>query len=178
MKKKNLFTVVIFFGIVGANLFAQQMVCVDYSFPNYASAKSTSSNLIINTFIGNTVIGVAQSDKNIIRTKSLVNVRNDNKNTSEIIEDRSVPNNYSLEQNYPNPLNPVTQIKFSIPREGFVKLVIYNLLGEKVDELVNEYKAPGTYVVGWNAKNYTSGVYIYNLRSGGYSSSRKLILLK
>jgi hypothetical protein len=178
MTKKRLIYILIFFCITGLSYFAQQKVCVDYSFPACSSTKSTSSNMVINTFFGNTVSGIANSNTSIVKTKSILSRKKINDNTTEALENNVIPSSYSLEQNYPNPFNPTTQIKFSIPKESFVKLVIYNMLGEKVEELINGQKAPGTYVIEWNARNYTSGVYIYNLRSGGYSFTKKLMLLK
>jgi hypothetical protein len=177
MKKKNLLVVLIFFCITSTSYYAQQIICANYSFPNYSSAKLVSSNMTINTVIGNTVIGTAKSNTSIIRTKSLLNNGN-TKATTGVIENNTIPNSYSLEQNYPNPFNPSTQIKYSIPQESLVKLVIYNLLGAQVAELVNEQKVPGIYTIEWNAKNYSSGVYIYNLRCGSRTFSKKLILLK
>jgi hypothetical protein len=178
MKSKKAFYTFIFFCGIASCCIAQQKVCLEYSFPTYSSNKSTSSNIIINSFIGNTIVGVANSSSSIIRTSSLLNMKKLKDNTAEMLENSAIPTSYSLDQNYPNPFNPTTQIRFSIPKESFVRLTIYNTLGSKVDELVNEVKAPGTYVIEWNAKNYTSGVYIYNLRSGSYSFTKKLILLK
>lgn len=178
MKKKILFTAFIFFGIAYTNYFAQQMVCINYSFPNYSVAKSASSNLVINTVMGNAVVGIAKSNTSIIKTKSLLSININGKTTTGVSENNSIPTSYSLEQNYPNPFNPTTQIRFSIPKESFVNLVVYNLIGERVAELVNELKSPGTYTVEWNAKSHSSGIYIYNLRSGSYTFSKKLMLLK
>jgi photosystem II stability/assembly factor-like uncharacterized protein len=96
---------------------------------------------------------------------------------------------FLLEQNYPNPFNPVTTIKYSIPRStssplpgggrgGLVTLKVYNTLGEEVATLVNEHQSAGRYEVKFNGSNLPSGVYIYRLSSGRYSSAKKLLLLK
>ncbi|GJQ61468.1 MAG: hypothetical protein SCALA702_05210 [Melioribacteraceae bacterium] len=92
--------------------------------------------------------------------------------------DNSIPNDYSLSQNYPNPFNPATKIKFSIPEAGIVKLSIYNILGEKVIDLVNREYAPGNYTVNFNANGLSSGVYIYRLEAKNKVISNKMILLK
>ncbi len=85
---------------------------------------------------------------------------------------------FSLNQNYPNPFNPATQIEYSIPGDGFVRLNVYNALGQKVAELVNGMEKAGTHAKIFNAENLASGVYYYKLESGGYSAVKKLMLLK
>lgn len=89
-----------------------------------------------------------------------------------------IPSGYELSQNFPNPFNPTTNIKFSIPEEGFVTLKIYNTLGQEVANLINEVKSAGTYQVDFNAKNLSSGMYIYTLTSGNYKVSKKMLLMK
>jgi hypothetical protein len=89
-----------------------------------------------------------------------------------------VPSEYSLSQNYPNPFNPVTRINFAIPKQCFVTLRIYDMLGREVGTLVNEVKAPGNYAVDFSAPELSSGVYFYRLNSGGFSDIKKFVLLK
>ena len=88
------------------------------------------------------------------------------------------PLNFSLSQNYPNPFNPSTKIKYDLPKESMVQLIIYNILGEKVAELVNTFQKAGSYNVEWNANKFASGVYIYRIKAGDFISSKKLVLLK
>jgi photosystem II stability/assembly factor-like uncharacterized protein len=90
----------------------------------------------------------------------------------------NIPADFTLHQNYPNPFNPVTKIKFALPNSGNVKLVVFDLLGREVTALVNEQLNPGTYEVDWNASNYPSGVYYYQLIAGEYSETKKMILIK
>ncbi len=85
---------------------------------------------------------------------------------------------FALEQNYPNPFNPTTKIKWQSPVNGWQTLKIYDLLGNEVATLINEYKPAGSYQIEWNAGNYPSGVYLYQLRSGSFIESKKMILLK
>jgi len=85
---------------------------------------------------------------------------------------------YSLNNNYPNPFNPVTRIGFRIPEQGQVKLIIYDLLGRAVQTLVNDNLKQGYYEVEWNASNYSSGVYFYRLAAGNFTQTKKMILLK
>ena len=94
-----------------------------------------------------------------------------------------LPTEHKLFSNYPNPFNPSTTIKYSVPVISNVKLSIYNMMGQLVKTLVNETKAPGFYNVQWNSKNennvkVTSGIYFYRFESGNYVSNNKMILLK
>lgn len=88
------------------------------------------------------------------------------------------PSVYSLSQNYPNPFNPATKITFSLPEAGVVKLSVFNILGEKVADLVNNEYAPGTYTIDFNASNLSSGVYLYRLETNSNVISKKMMLLK
>lgn len=90
----------------------------------------------------------------------------------------NIPSTYYLSQNYPNPFNPSTNIKYQITKNSFVKIVVYNVLGEEVSMLVNENQKPGTYEVNWNAENFPSGVYFYKLIADDFTSTKKMILLK
>jgi len=92
----------------------------------------------------------------------------------------NIPDNYYMSQNFPNPFNPTTSIKFGIPKESNVDLVIYNVLGEKVRTLIsNGFMRAGTYTMDFNAAGLASGTYIYKLTTNnGYSVSKKMVLLK
>jgi len=85
---------------------------------------------------------------------------------------------FNLKQNYPNPFNPVTNIEYILPEPGYVKLTVYNLLGEIVATLVNERKTTGLHTVKFNATALPSGIYIYKLTAGSFTAIKKLILLK
>ncbi len=88
------------------------------------------------------------------------------------------PFSYKLYKNYPNPFNPSTNIFFSIPEDAEVKIIIYNNVGEKIAELVNQYFTKGTHNVVFNAANLPSGVYYYQMSADSYSKTNKMILLK
>lgn len=96
------------------------------------------------------------------------------------VEEEFSPAGFSLEQNFPNPFNPVTTIKFVIPHEvsKLVTLKVYDLLGNEVATLVNEEKSAGIYNVNFNASNLSSGIYYYKLTAGNNSSVKKMILLR
>ena len=91
----------------------------------------------------------------------------------------SNPTEFSLSQNYPNPFNPSTVIKYSLDRQGLVNLIIYDILGFKVDTLVDANQGPGTYSVRWNADGLASGMYFYRLDvSGAKILTQKMMLMK
>lgn len=89
-----------------------------------------------------------------------------------------VPAKFKLYNNYPNPFNPATKIKFDIPEKSYVKLVVFDALGREVNNLVNDYLSPGTYVVDWNGLSLTSGTYFYRLEAGNNTDTKKMLLIK
>jgi len=98
---------------------------------------------------------------------------------SKIIEiEFGSPIKYELSKNYPNPFNPATTIRYSLPESGSVKLMVFNLLGEEVEVLVNEMKEAGIHTVNFNASNLNSGLYVYKIETNEFVQSRKMILLK
>jgi len=88
------------------------------------------------------------------------------------------PKSYELKQNYSNPFNPTTTIEFALPQTGYVTLKIFNILGEEVATLVLEKLAAGSYKYRWDASGLASGIYLYRLESGGFTETKKMILLK
>jgi hypothetical protein len=90
----------------------------------------------------------------------------------------TLPQNYSLKQNFPNPFNPSTKIKYSIPEMSIVTLTLFNLLGEEVTTLVNEEKTAGNYTVEFNAANLPSGIYFYRIQAGSFVETKKMVLMK
>jgi cyclomaltodextrinase / maltogenic alpha-amylase / neopullulanase len=98
-------------------------------------------------------------------------------NISEVNEAPNVVS-YSLSQNYPNPLNPSTNIRYSVPQLSHVTIKVFDLLGNEIETLVNEVKPSGTYELKWNAADLPSGIYFYRLQSGGFIETKKMILLK
>ncbi|HWR82282.1 MAG TPA: T9SS type A sorting domain-containing protein [Candidatus Deferrimicrobium sp.] len=97
---------------------------------------------------------------------------------AEKAAEEQLPTEYSLSQNYPNPFNPTTDITFALPQASFVKLEIFNVLGQKVTTLVEGTREAGRHTVEWNASNVGSGVYLYRLAAGDFVETRKMMLLK
>ena len=96
------------------------------------------------------------------------------------ILDEPVPLSIRLKPNYPNPFNPVTTIRFDIPAEiqHAVSLQVYDIGGRMLETLVNEKLEPGQYDIQWNATQHSSGVYFLKMKTGQYSKTQKMILLK
>lgn len=124
-----------------------------------------------------------------LREENIIDINSPNKNVilkiligdeEYIKSQRSLltPKIFSLSQNYPNPFNPETIISFTIPQKELVTLSIYDLLGRKVDILVNEEKSAGQYELKFNAAKYASGIYVYSISAGEYYEARKMMLLK
>ena len=97
----------------------------------------------------------------------------DVKSTNKIL-----PEKYVLAQNYPNPFNPTTTINFSIVKNGFVTLKVYDTVGREITTLVNKEMNAGTYNINFNASHLTSGIYLYKLNVNGLSLTNKMLLLK
>lgn len=85
---------------------------------------------------------------------------------------------YSLSNNYPNPFNPTTKIKYQIPELSIVTIKVYDVLGNDIASLVNEEKFTGNYEVEFNASNLTSGIYFYQLKAGDFVETKKMVLMK
>jgi hypothetical protein len=102
--------------------------------------------------------------------------------TSELSEVVNVevinPAQYALSQNYPNPFNPSTTIYYALPEAAYVELIVYDVLGNEVSTVVNEEKPAGINEVEWNASNVPSGVYFYQLKSGQFVETKKMVLMK
>jgi hypothetical protein len=87
-------------------------------------------------------------------------------------------NKFQLDQNYPNPFNPATRISYSIMEPGLVSLKVYDILGREIATLVNGYQQANHYSVYFDADKLASGIYLYNLKTGDFSQTRKMLLLK
>ena len=159
----------------------------------YIERKSGSGNYSQIAFVegnGSTTSSNVYSyiDKNIVSGKYYYRLKQVDYNgtfeySKEIEVTVGLPITFSLEQNFPNPFNPSTKIKYSIPTAGIVKLVIYNLLGEQITTLVNQNVEPGFYTVEWNGTNnfgvsVPSGIYFYRIEAGNYINVKKMVILK
>jgi hypothetical protein len=101
----------------------------------------------------------------------------------EILEEKNTPSRFEVSQNYPNPFNSMTLIRYSLPRDYQVEISLYNILGQKVRTLTNEYQTSGYKGIAWDGKDdrgqdVGSGIYFYQVKAGDLSCTRKLLLLK
>ena len=97
--------------------------------------------------------------------------------------DLKIPSLFSLYQNYPNPFNPTTTLQYDLPMDGLVNITIYDMLGNVINQLVNEVQNSGCKSIQWNATNnlgqpVSAGVYLYSIEAGGFRQTKKMILLK
>ena len=154
-------------------------VCADpYPFDVWNEFEAGQRDLIILDKNGNLAYhnnitsGIPDSLENFLRSLSLLNTSN------EIYTDK-----FMLQNNYPNPFNPLTSITYSIPKKSIVSLKIYSLDGEEILTLVNDVKTQGEYSIQWDAKNsfgdkVPNGIYLYKIATKGFSQTKKMILLK
>ena len=89
-----------------------------------------------------------------------------------------VPAKYELLQNYPNPFNPSTSISYALPKDGFVNLKMYDVLGREIKTLISEFKKANIYTVDFNASDLSTGVYYYKINVDGYSDVKKMMYIK
>ena len=89
-----------------------------------------------------------------------------------------IPQNFSLQDNFPNPFNPVTHITYTLPRLSKVELSIYHITGEKIKTLVNKQQAAGEYTIRFDANNLASGIYFYTLKAGDFKESKRMAIIK
>jgi hypothetical protein len=92
--------------------------------------------------------------------------------------DNFIPPRYTLEQNFPNPFNPLTTIRYEIPRDVYVKLEVYNLLGQRIHLLIDEVQQAGSHECVFSSEELASGVYFYRLQAGNYTETKKMVLLR
>jgi Secretion system C-terminal sorting domain len=139
--------------------------------------KSSSASFILSSTVGEPFVGKTGNASNqqnigfwyVYKQSTITDVEK---------EDETIPTVFKLEQNYPNPFNPSTIIKFAVPERSNVLLKVYDILGGEVITLVNEEMDSGWYKREFNASGYSTGVYIYRMQAGSYTSTKKMILIK
>lgn len=97
---------------------------------------------------------------------------------TDVNDESAGVNDFSLEQNFPNPFNPSTRINYQIAKDNFVTLKVYDIIGNELAALVNNQQPAGKYSVDFNSANLPSGVYLYRLQAGNYIQTRKMTLIK
>ncbi len=133
------------------------------------SVRGSSNSLIVDDLFNVYLSGKGINRMCTVKYSQIVGIFNKNEN---------LPLDFKMFQNYPNPFNPVTTIKYGIPQSVFVKISVYNILGQEVAILVNEYKEAGYYNVGFDGSNLASGIYIYKIFAINFTDTKKMLLLK
>lgn len=148
------------------------------SFPGPVNVQANVSGVPV----GNYSINVTGTDNSYtpprVHTRTLTLIVN---TTVGIGNQGEIPNKFGLEQNYPNPFNPSTSISYGIPKQSFVSLKVYDMLGREVASLVNELKEAGNYSVDFNSAtvgNLSSGVFYYRIQAGDFVETRRMVLMK
>jgi hypothetical protein len=136
-----------------------------------------SSTATVKTSIGQGLTGLMQQGNTWIASGFLADTLLRGTVVS-VDQPTSLPGSYELLQNYPNPFNPTTTIRYQLPERTFVTMHLFNVLGEEVARLVNEERPAGVHDVPFNGARFSSGVYFYTLRAGGFVQTRKLMILK
>ena len=98
--------------------------------------------------------------------------------TTNVSVSNIVPEKFDLFQNFPNPFNPTTKIRFALPQQSNVKLAVYNLIGQKVAELINTEMEAGYHTIDFDASNFSSGLYFFRITAGKFIAVRKMMMLK
>ena len=153
----------------------------DWSYPSISvSNYKTTSNVYANiTALRDSIPGTyVNANGNGESLAELYYIRLSTNHTIGIGNEIINADDFSLEQNFPNPFNPVTNIKYSIAKEGFVKLAVYDILGNEIDVLLNQKQTSGKYELSWNAERFASGVYFYKLITNGFTQTKRMLLLK
>ena len=98
--------------------------------------------------------------------------------TNQVSVEESLPEGFNVQQNSPNPFNPVTKISFTMPEADYATIDVFNVTGQKVDTITNDFMSAGSHTVSWDASNFSAGVYFYTVKSGDFSKTMKMTLLK
>ncbi|HOI28883.1 MAG TPA: T9SS type A sorting domain-containing protein [Melioribacteraceae bacterium] len=163
-----------------------EKINIDYSTDDGAAWKTLNSNLATLNRRQNWAPAFTRSLRVLLRISDsedagLSDTHSFNlvyKTTTSVSDEQEIPAGDFLFQNYPNPFNPSTQIVYTLKQESNVILSIYNMIGEKVAELVNAFQRPGKYSVDFDGNGLTSGFYFYQLKTSTFIQSRKMLLLK
>lgn len=130
-------------------------------------SKDNQNNIYIS---GSSIVSSQNSyDYTVIKNSQVTGVQ---------IINSEIPKEFTLGQNYPNPFNPATKIRFSVPKENIVILAVYDVRGKGISVITNSYLKAGVYEAEWDASSVASGMYFYRLTTGGFSETKKMILIK
>jgi len=175
VKIYRVLTLILLLLLIASITIAQNQIPV--SVISSGGEKSTNTSFILSSTVGEPFIGKAISSANQ-QNIGFWYVYKQSTITSVEEEQELLPTEFKLEQNFPNPFNPTTTIKYAVPQKSNVLIKIYNIAGEEVSLLVNEEKDQGWYSIRFNSTSLASGIYIYRMQAGNYISTRKMMLIK
>jgi hypothetical protein len=168
------FSLFIIQGIVSAQNFSLEKSVVDHG----GGASKSTNYQVVNAVGQPSPVSVIQSANYTVSAGFLA----DEKLTTSIDESNTapklLPTHFRLFQNYPNPFNPETTIQFCVKEPRLVELTVFDLLGRKVAELVNNHYKPGQYQIMFDASKLPTGIYFYQIRMGDFKARRKMVLLE
>jgi Secretion system C-terminal sorting domain/FG-GAP-like repeat len=135
-------------------------------------------NIAIDDLDGDNKMDVLVTNLDVESTSDAIITIIESENALAVKDKSKVVTTYALHQNYPNPFNPATKIAFDLPKSEQVTLTVYNLLGRKVDTLVDQRLAPGAYQITFDAAKLPSGIYYYTIQAGEFKTTKKMVLAK
>ncbi len=158
------------FQTIKYNALGVQQWEIKYTNSSSAGSQDAAASIFADNSGNVYAAGMSALDYAVVKYAPLTGIQNQNQN--------EIPDNFSLEQNYPNPFNPNTNIEFNISKGGIVKLTVYDAAGRLVEELLNKDLNAGSYTINFNAVKLSSGAYFYRLEAEGFTSTKKMLLIK
>lgn len=137
---------------------------------------SLNSSYHMTSTLGQAVIGITENSSNYAHLGFWYSLRSFVVGIEQ--PNDLIPQKFELHQNYPNPFNPITKIEYAIPKPSYVRIEVYNVLGQRIRTLVNEEKQPGYYTVDFDASSLATGFYIYRLEANGFQDIKKMVVTK
>jgi len=158
----------------GNFLWVEQAGGTNQDFGDGIATDGSGNSVVIGTFsgtatFGDTTLTSAGSQDIFVAKLGLV---------TGIEEEFVLPKSFNLSQSYPNPFNPSTKIKYSLPQSSNVVIKVFDILGNEIETLIDEQKNTGTYEITWYAESLPSGIYFYKLQAGDYIETKKMLLMK
>ena len=181
-RRVSLLISVVIFTWSSEPLVAQTIPTQWHSF-NMGFGASSGANTSVLSSAGELLVGLSEGDNTRTESGFLVVVLQQQQSALALDEVGGLPSAYSLHQNYPNPFNPATTIRFDLPKATDIQIVVYDLLGREVAQLLNQHLEPGFHELLWNGRDRTgrelpTGMYIVLLATPEYTKSIKMLLLK
>lgn len=177
MKPKTLLTLVCLVSLLWSARCASQTSIVPWSASGMGYKVSSSSTSIIKALVGQGFVGTMRGANSFIEAGFLVDTLFRTTVTS-VAGPPELPKEHALLQNFPNPCNPSTMIRYSLPSRSHVILAVFNTLGQHVATLAQGEQTAGYHEVRFDGSNLPSGVYFYRMQAGVYTETKRLLLLK